>query len=388
MNKVKTSDDFPTVLAAILAVAVAATPVMMQPAMVHGMVSFLEFSAADAGAIAFSELAGFLCAAILFAFIGGKIPWRATLFSGGALVVAMHIAGSYLGQSEFFAATRVGAGVGAGFVAAIGWAVLAQSSLVARNFAWATIGILVFSASFFWQIPNIFAAEKYDHFLVVYSACTAVMLFAVFFASGFNRDANADDQSPEIRSLPVFTFVGALSAAAILIFHLGYMAAYTYMVLIGEANGLSGDEEVANALALSQFAGIAGAFAVALLVGKVDYLRMTIVISIVGAVGISAFALDLTYSKFLGLNMLFQFCWAAGMPLILGMIVLGDRTGSLIRAAIPLQFVGMSAGTALASRIIDGGASFDTVVVVAAVISLFAMFAVAPLGRKVRLEAC
>jgi len=372
------------ILAAVITVAVSGTPIMLQPGMVQGMVDFLGFSAAEAGSIASLELMGFVAAAILFAVIGPKVDWRRTIFIAGAVVVAVNMISIYQESYATFAASRLVAGSGAGLVTAVAWAVLGQSNNPTRDFAWATMGILVFSAFMFWQLPNIFAAGKYSHFLIAYSVCIAVSLLSVVLAAGFKRGSTTEDTIHDGGRPPIMSFVGGISAASILIFHVGYVSVYVYMSLIGEANGLSVDDEVASVLALSQFAGIAGAFSVVWLAEKFDYIQSTAVVVVVGAIGLYLLSIDFDYSRFLLLNIVFQFCWNAGMPLILGIVAVGDRTGSLIRTAIPLQFVGMSAGAAVASRIIDAGGTFDSVVTIAAVISACSLLAIAPLGLRVR----
>ena len=381
-----TMQDKPsTVLAAIIAVAVSGTAITVQPGMVQGMVSLLGFSAADAGSVASMELLGFVGGAIAFAVAGGRLNWFHGTVFGGLLMVAMNVATMYLTTYPAFVATRLGAGVGAGLVTGIAWAVLAQSANPARNFAWATMGIIAFSGLMFWQLPNMFAGGTYNHFLIVFSACVVAALVAVFVAADYGRHEQVADRTEGVHGPSIASLVGMVSVASILIFHLGYMAAFTYMSLIGEANGLT-EGEIANALALSQFAGVAGAFAVAWLGEKIGYLRATALVVIAGALGIAALAFALSAPTFLALNLVFQFCWNSGMPLILGIIALGDPARRLIRIAVPLQFVGMSAGAALASGIVDGGASFDTVVVVAAAISLLSLLAIWPLGLRTRVR--
>ena len=372
------------ILAACITVAVSGTPIMLQPGMVQGMVDLLGYSAAEAGAISSLELMGFVGAAILFAVIGPKVNWRRTTFIAGALVVAFNFASMYLDTYAAFATSRLAAGICAGLVTAVAWAVLGQSEHPTRDFAWATMSILVFSALMFWQLPNIFAAGEYSHFLMAYSGCLIVSLIAVVVASEYKRGATVEAVVHEGGRPPIMSFIGGISAASIMIFHVGYMGVYVYMSLIGEAGGLSVDDEVASALALSQFAGIAGAFSVVWLAEKFDHIQSTAVILVVGAVGLYAYTMNFDYSLFLILCLVFQFCWNSGMPLILGIIALGDRTGSLIRTAIPLQFVGMSAGAALASRIVDAGGSYDTVIIVCAVIAAASLLAIAPLGLRIR----
>ncbi len=387
MTTTEEQDHLSTVLAAILAVAVSGTAITVQPGMVQGMVSLLDFSPADAGAVSSFELLGFVGGAIAFAIIGNRIDWFRATLAGGILMVLMNMLSMYLDTYAPFAAARLGAGVGAGLVTGIAWAILAQSTNPARNFAWATMGIIAFSALMFWQLPNIFAGGTYDHFLMVFSICVLVSLGVAFIAVEYKRGISGATEQIGHASVPVMSVVGLISVTSILIFHLGYMAAYTYMSLIGEANGLSAEKQIASALGLSQLAGVAGAFAVAWLGEKIGYLRSTAIVVILGAVGILALTGSLDYPKFLTLNLVFQFCWNSGMPLILGIVALGDRTGGLIKVAVPLQFVGMSAGAALASRIVDSGASFNTVLMVAAVISVLSLLAIGPLGMRIHKDA-
>lgn len=342
-----TPDGFVGILAAILPVTVTGTPITVQPGMVQGMVDYLHFADVQAGFVASAEVGGLMLATVLFAFVSSRINWRRAYASGLAVVIAGNLFSLIAGTGPLFTAIRTITGMGAGLVTAIGFAALGETEHAPRNYGWAVAMIIGYSAVALWLLPDLFSIGGYDALIIAYTIVTAVCLPLV--TSLPHRKETSSDlehvSATDIKRLPLPGFLAVLS---VLIFFIGYAAAWTYMALIGRDAGID-ERSVSHILSISQFAGVVGALAIVTLSDKVHDLLQAAVILLVGAASIFALAIDQSYSVFLALNCLFQFCWNAGQPLLLGIIASRDKAGRLLRFAIPMQYIGLAIGPAFAA---------------------------------------
>jgi predicted MFS family arabinose efflux permease len=364
-------------VAAILPITITGTPITVQPGMVQGMVDYMGMNDVRAGFVASAEMAGLMLATILFAFASNHINWRRAYGSGLALVVAANAISAMIGGGPAFTVVRALAGAGAGIVAAIGFASIGETEDAPRSYGWAVAMIIGYSAVVLWALPEIFALGGYSGFLIAYGVATAACLPLVPFLQQ-RKTADPATEELSLDEVALLPPVGVLAVLSMLVFFVGYAAAWTYMALIGRDLGLS-ELEVAHALSLSQIAGVAGALAIVVQSGKVHDLVQAGVILVGGAAAIFAFALKQDYGVFLGLNCVFQFCWNAGQPLLLGVIASRDRDGQLLRFTIPMQYIGLAAGPAFAAFLLGAHSNYAAVMIGAGGFAALAPLAIAPL---------
>ena len=364
------------IFAAMVPVTVAGTPIMLQPALVQAMVAFLGFSEVKAGYVASVELAGLTLAAVFFAFLGPRLNWRMSMAAALVLILAGNLASLAGGPGSGFVVARFLAGAGAGLASAIGFAAIAGSRHPTRNFGWTVALIILYSAIFWWLVPEILARGGYGALIAVYSVCTALCLPLVRWLLNHREAGEAGDAAQH--SVALFTFPGIASIASILIFFVGFGAAWTYMALIGLEDGLT-ERQVSQSLSISQFFGVAGALLISYLAGRVGQRRQAVIFLLMGAVGILAFAGPQGPLIFFALNCLFQFTWNAGQPLILGILANRDGTGALVRFAIPCQYVGLTAGPAMAAYLLDLGAGYSGVMLASAGLAAASLAAIIPI---------
>lgn len=374
---IRRHDSLRTILAAILPATVAGTPITVQPGFVQGMIDFRQLSEAQAGYIASAEVTGLMVATVIFAFIGRRLPWQ-RFYALGLLVITIGNLASIFGDTtEMLAVCRIATGIGAGIVTAIGFAAIAETRDPTRNFGWMVASIIGYSGVVLLLLPSLFDLGGYDALLIGYAAVSLLCLPLV--PSLVHREtAIVVADHADLQDIRLLSWRGALGVLSVLVFFVGYAAAWTYMALIGRDAGLA-DRQVSYALSISQLFGVLGALAIVILARRVSDRSQAIAILSVGAAGIGAFAMHQNYASFLALNCLFQFAWNAGQPLLLGINVSGDRTGALLRIAIPLQYVGLAVGPALAAATVDIRHDYGAVMLSASVIVFASLLAILPL---------
>lgn len=366
-----------SILAAVLPITITGTPITVQPGMVQGMVDYMRMNDVDAGFVASAEMAGLMLATVLFAFVSDRINWRKAYALGLVLVVTANVGSVLLAAGAPFTALRTIAGAGAGVVAAIGFATLGETENAPRNYGWAVATIIGYSGVALRVMPALFAIGGYHAFLLMYALLTAACLPLVPFLS--HKKGVGGEISETVASEKAgITPVGILAIASMFIFFTGYAAAWTYMALIGRDLGLN-ESAVAHALSLSQFAGVAGALAIVIQSGKVHDMVQAGAILAGGALAILAFTLPQDYAMFLALNCIFQFCWNAGQPLLLGIVASRDSGGRLLSFTIPMQYIGLTAGPAFAASQLGSQSNYQAVMLGAGVIAAIALVAIAPL---------
>jgi hypothetical protein len=155
----------------------------------------------------------------------------------------------------------------------------------------------------------------------------------------------------------------ALKSSALLsmfVYFLAQGVVWAYLFLIGVNGGLS-EQQVANGLTISQFAGVAGAFAAVLLAQRAHYaLALTIGIiggaivlyPLIGHFGAVLYALTVS---------VYNFAWNYVQPVILGAMAKFDRRGHVVVYAVAAQMCGLAAGPGLAALVI-GDRSLTSVI--------------------------
>lgn len=373
-------DRFRSIAAAIIPVTVAGTPITLQPAMVQGLVDYMHLADAQAGYIAAAEVGGLMAATVAFAFVGGRLRWRMAYCAGLVVMILANLLSTVVEAGSVFALLRIATGLGAGLATAIGFASLGETSNPPRNYGWAIASIMGYSALVLWAVPAIFDLGGYRALVIGYAIAAALCLPLVPFLA-HNRAAEGSVGAVGADDVRLLSARGSFAVLSVLIFFVGYAAAWTYMALLGRDAGVS-ERTVAYVLSISQFCGVAGALSIAFLSGRTSDLLLSVVILSAGALVILAFAGQQNYGSFLALNCLFQFMWNAGQPLLLGVIASRDRSGRLLRFAIPLQYVGMAAGPGFAAYVLGQTKDYPAVMAGSAAFAILTLVAILPIVMK------
>lgn len=368
-------DQVMRILAAIIPTMVVAISITMQPGFVQGMVDFMGIDEVQAGYIASAEVMGLMAGTVIFAFIAHLFNWRPVFAGSLGLVIAANILTLLLGNAQTLLFLRLIAGFGAGLVTAIGFAALANTTRPGRNYGWLVACVIGFSAVGFAFLPNIFELGGYNALILIYSMivglCVAVALLLHSDHDADHTDV-AHSDGGSLLSIP-----GLLSLAAVLLFFIGYAAAWTYMTLIGRDAGLA-DDDINFVLSATQFAGVAGALSMAFLTERLRHKWLAFIVFGSGIASIVCLGFSPSLSVFFALNAVFQFCWNGGQPLLLAIIASRQSSGQLLRFAIPLQFIGMGVAPSIAAYLLDASGGYGLVITVAALLAAASLVTILP----------
>jgi predicted MFS family arabinose efflux permease len=364
------------IMAAIVPISVAVTPITVQPAMVQGMIDYMHLSEVHAGYVASAELGGLTLATVLFAFVGTRMNWRVAYAAGMVVMIAGNLTSLLIGGGSGFTVLRTITGFGAGLVSAIAYASVGRTRNPSRNYGWSTAMLIGYSALVLWAAPALFNIGGYKALIITYAAASALCLPLVVSLPQWRE---TDGFSKQVTNRGILFSARGLSAlVAVVIFFIGYATPWTYMALLGSSAGLD-EQSVANILSISQFGGIAGALAIVALSGRVREVTQFVVVLTLGAVGIFAFLIKQRYGIFLTLNFTFQFAWSAGQSLMLGVVASRDPSGRLLRFAIPLQFMGTAAGPSVAASLLGLSHDYAAVMSSAGMLAALSLIAILPI---------
>jgi hypothetical protein len=146
----------------------------------------------------------------------------------------------------------------------------------------------------------------------------------------------------------------SLALFAMLAYFMAQGVVWAYLFLIGVSGGLT-DQQVANGLMLSQFAGIAGALLAAMLAHR--FIRsVPLAIGIIGGASCLYFLVGnfefLVFAVAVGV---YNFLWNMTHPFLLGAMASFDRRGRVVVYAVAMQMAGLAIGPGLAASVISEG---------------------------------
>lgn len=337
----------PNARAGLIAVVVGMQVFIIQPGFLAGLAGPLGLTEAWIGYIASAEMAGIALTTIGAALLGRRLRPRATAL-GALLTLALADMGSILAITPpLFLTIRFIAGAAAGLLISIGYTELGRSQYPDRGFGYAIMAMLSYSALGLFLLP---AAFQHIGVGGVLAALGLMALVAVPLAHSLPTDGHRR----EAAKVSHVTAASRWILVAILAFFLGQGVVWPFLSLIGSTHGIS-DQQVANGLAVSQLAGIFGAFAAARFGAPRNHLRLLVA----GALG-SAVPLVVLVWPVSGLGYaaaMFAFNGAANIatPLLMSMAAAIDGEGALVQRSAALQMIGLASGPLLATPFLAGG---------------------------------
>lgn len=333
-----------TVLAAICIAVIGPEVFIVQPGFVQGLVSYYHFSEQDAGYVASAEMWGMAITTVLMSFIAGRVNWRHALFFSIAVIVLGNLASLAVESVTDFGLWRFVTGLGSGTLVSLSFTMIGLTNKPDRNFGLLIMAVLSYGAVGLWLMPSAFTLFGMRGVIVFFAlfALSALPLLRLLPTSGEEHmqiEADAVDLPCGLR---------ALAVATMFIYFLGQGVVWAYLFLIGTNAGVA-EQDVANGLMVSQFAGVAGAMAAAM-VGKRFGRLSPISLGIVAGILPLAFLFDefgaLMYTVVV---CVYNFAWNMTHPYLLAAMASFDRGGRLVVHAIGGQMLGLAIGPALAA---------------------------------------
>lgn len=358
-------NGWPAVLSAIALGTIGVLSFIIQPGIVQGYVTHLGVSEQRAVDLVGLEMLGVSLATIAVALIGARVSWRVQIAVALVIAAAGDAASVLTTGSPLFGWVRLVAGLGEGAIISLSFTFVGITTRAERNVALYLALLLTYGAFGLWSLPRFLDSAGIGAMFGGFAVLSTLALVAVPFVP----HGLADDAPPRAsaRQLPGLMLIVAL--AAVLAYNLAQGIAWAVLFLVGTSAGLA-EQDVANALFLSQILAIGGALASVFLADRAPR-DAAITVGILGGAASIALLLGtpgavLFTAGVCGFNVLWNFV----LPFILGRVGDFDESGRMMAFAVAMQMIGLGGGPLIAAPLIDGQ-SYRTVELVC--IALFVL---------------
>ncbi|HNP35948.1 MAG TPA: MFS transporter [Woeseiaceae bacterium] len=336
--------------AAILMGVVGPEVFIVQPGFVQGLVEQLGFDDRGAGYTASAEMFGIAATTILMTFIASRLNWRRVFALSLITMFAANAACTFTSSIDAFVALRFVAGLGAGGLVSLSFAAIGLTNNPDRNFGYLIMWVLIYGALGLLAMPSVYEVAGMDGVL---------WFFAVFplIALPFVRDLPLSGETAVAVDVDAVTLPAGLKSMALLAMLAYFLAqgvVWAYLFLIGTTGGLD-NQQVANGLMLSQFAGIAGAFTAAL-AGNRFGRSMPLTLGIAaGALCLWFLVGEFSFLVFALATAIYNFAWNMTHPFLLASMASFDARGRVVVYAVAMQMIGLAIGPGLAASVVHNG---------------------------------
>jgi len=249
-----------------------------------------------------------------------------------------------------FIGLRFVAGLGAGSLVSLSFAAIGLTRNPDRNFGLLIMWVLTYGAVVLWLMPSAYALAGMNGALWFFALFPLVAIPFIRFlpVTGENAvqvESDAVNLTGGMKAMALFAMLAFFTAQGVV---------WAYLFLIGTAGGLS-EQEVANGLTLSQFAGIAGAFLAAVVANRFGR-SLPLTIGILGGALCLYFLVGrfefLIFALAVGV---YNFAWNLTHPFLLAAMASFDRRGRVVVYAVAMQMIGLAIGPGLAASVISQG---------------------------------
>ena len=345
---------------------------IVQPGFVQGMVAYLGFDEPGANNVMAIEMWGMAITTILMTFVAHRFDWRVVIFWSVLIMFAANAACTMTSDHQTFTALRFVAGLGSGSLVSLGFAAIGLTSNPDRNFGLLIAWVLTYGAVVLFLMPSVYGAAGMGGALWFFALFP---LLAIPFLKYF---PTTGEQVAQVEADAVNLSISMKGSALVAMF--AYFAAqgvvWANLFLIGLAGGL-GEQQVANGLTLSQFAGIAGALLAAALANRFGRSKPLVVGIVGGAICLYFIVGEFSFLVFAIAIGVYNFAWNLTHPFLLASMASFDRRGRVVVYAVAAQMIGLAVGPALAAMVI-GENDFTNVNVLGAVLFVVSLVLMLP----------
>ncbi len=366
-------DGTKLLLSVILLHLIGPQAIMVQPAFVEGMVSQLGFTASDAGYVAAAENIGKAVQSVIMMVLITKVNWRTLYYAALSVLIIGNGICLFIDSPEHYRIIRFCTGLANGTIVPLSYVIVGLTARTERNFGFLMISLMIYGAAVFYNLPTVFSYIGLNGLIIIFGA---------FAVSGlpFVRNMPSQGDAPKVESGDAVTLSWGLrgsALAAMFTYFLGTFAMWVFLSLIGRDAGLE-DQTVANALTMTQFAGMAGAL-VAIVVGDRLGRALPLGLALVGSVvAITMIANVQTAIGFTIGACLFNMLWNVTHPYLLAAQASFDRSGRQVSFATAMQMLGIAAGPTVGSAILDAGGGFEQIMVLTGVMMIVTLVLIQP----------
>jgi predicted MFS family arabinose efflux permease len=339
-----------SIVSAILLGVVGPEVFIVQPGFVQGMVQYLGFDDRAAGYVASAEMWGIALTTVALTFAAQRLNWRRTVLWSLSVMVVANAASTLVTDVVGFAALRLLAGIGAGGLISLSFGAIGLTSHPDRNFGYLIMWVLTYGALALWAMPTIYEWGGLDGLLWFFAAFPLVTL--PWLRDFPENGENVVQVEKDAVDLPGSS--KTLALAAMFTYFLAQGVVWAYLFLIGIAGGLT-EQQVANGLTISQFAGIAGALGAAVTAGRYGRPVPLAVGILLGAAMLYLLVGEFSATAYLVAVSVYNLAWNFTHPYLLGAMASFDRHGRVVVYAVAMQMLGLAIGPGLAASVIEEG---------------------------------
>ena len=346
----------PRLWVAILAGVVGPEVFIVQPAVVEGFVKYLGFDAVAAGYAASIEVWGIALSTILVPLVAKRVNWRTVIVLSILLMTAGNAASAFTSAHDVFLVLRFIVGIGAGGLISLSFAAVGLTANPDRNFGYLVMWVMIYGALGLWLVPSTFALGGIRLLLLFFAAFPLLVLpFVRFLPRGGESAPHSEANAIELPRL-----AKASALLAMLLYCVAQGIVWAYLFLIGTEDGLA-EQQVANALTLSQFMGVLGAWAFGARGARIGRSRALTASVLGGSLCLLLLTTHTTFAIFTLVVCIYNFFWNVAQPALLSAMAVFDRRGRMVLAATAMQMIGLAAGPALAAFVMTSG-TYSTVI--------------------------
>lgn len=335
---------------AILAGVIGPEVFIVQPAVVEGFVKYLGFDAVAAGYAASVEVWGIALSSILLPLFAKRLNWRTVIVLSALLMAAGNAASAFTSTHDVFLVQRFLVGIGAGGLISLSFAAVGLTANPDRNFGYLVMWVMIYGALGLWLVPSAFALGGMKLLLFFFAVFPLLVLpFVRFLPRGGESAPHSGANAIE---LPTLEKTSAL--LAMLLYCVAQGIVWAYLFLIGTDDGLN-EQQVANALTVSQFMGVLGAWTFGACCARIGRSRALTGSVLGGSLCLLLLTAHTTFAVFALVVCVYNFFWNVAQPALLSAMAVFDRRGRMVLAATAMQMIGLAAGPALAAWVMTSG---------------------------------
>ncbi|MBV7255279.1 hypothetical protein KCG44_00625 [Pacificimonas sp. WHA3] len=349
-------------IVAIVLLGVLATTVLVSlPVLVAAMGRKVGGDATMIGYLASADMLGSAIASLTAGLWIRKIGWRFITRIAIAMVVAGNLASVSVDGAALLLGLRCFIGLFNGVILSVVFVHLCRTKLPDRAFGLYVFVQLLLQAALLPLFAGLLETYGIASLYLVLAAISCFsLIFTIWIPQQFTGAASASGQDNGASGVGGWAYISVIALA---VYFLAPAAIWGFFEPIGGRFGLDVGE-IAGALGMSAFAGIAGAVAVLLIGenGRRHWLLAT-------GIGISMISVGWMfggagYFAFLLSACLFNFAWNFTFPYLMGVIAIYDEGGAIAAFSLAAQLFGLAAGPLIGSLILSAGLGFGGILTV------------------------
>lgn len=323
---------------------------IVQPGFNQGMVQYLNFTEKNAGDLASAEMWGIALTTVLLTFFASRLNWRLVFRFSLVTMIVANICCIFADHALTFGIWRFIAGFGAGGLVSLSFTVIGLTDKPDRNFGYYIMWILFYGAVVLLAMPTVYQLVGMTGVLIFFAAFPAsALLFVHWLPRSGEEHLQVEEDAVDLS----WNYKG-IAIASIFIYFVAQGIVWAYLFFIGTSGGGT-EQQVANGLTASQFAGVAGGLTAAVLahrIGRAIPLTLSILASFVplfflfGHTGIIVYTIAVC---------VYNYGWNVANPYYMAAMASFDRTGRVVVYAVAGQMLGLANGPWIAARVVSPG---------------------------------